>query len=104
MGRKIKSKAIESRGWHRNPGIVGRPGRGLTAYEPKDPRCDPDECQHGQIKDIGGAPGPISRCLDCGCLVFTAGRALYDDPQPLLDSRLDQARQEWNQIQFGAPE
>ena len=108
---RVTGKAARARGWERRPDTVGRPGQGLVPYVPDDPRVDPEACTHCQIKDLFGAPGPVSRCLDCGALIETAARVLLlevpeeyaDEPDDVDDTTLDTLRQEWNNAQWGAP-
>lgn len=101
MGRRIKADEVRARGWERQPEWVGRPGKGLTPFVKDDPRVEHADCTHGQIKDLNGAPGPISRCLDCGGLIHTAKRELVDEPDVVDDETLDDLRQQWNSAHWG---
>lgn len=102
---RVRSEKARSLGWERVPGAMGRAGKGLVPYTATDPRVEPADCTHGQIKDIGGAPGPRSRCLDCGGLIDTASRSLVDREAPdvVADDTLDALRQEWGAVFWGAP-
>lgn len=100
---RIRRDEVTSRGWHRDPAWVGRPGKGLVPFEATDPRVEPEDCAHGQIRDLNGAPGPVSRCLDCGGLIRTAERTLLDEPDVLDDEALDEHRQAWNSAHWDAP-
>lgn len=103
MGRRLSREGSRLLGWERDPAWVGRPGKGLTPFVEDDPRVELADCTHTQIKDINGAPGPVSRCLDCGGLITTALRVLMPNPEPVTDEALDSLRQEWNNAHWGAP-
>lgn len=100
---RIRRDEVKARGWHRDPSWVGRPGKGLTPFAADDPRVEPEDCAHGQIKDLDNGPGPVSRCLDCGGLIRTAARTLLDAPDVLDDEALDAHRQAWNSAHWDPP-
>lgn len=101
----IDADAALALGWERVPDVIGRPGKGITAYADTDPRVDPAECAHGQILDLPTGPGPLCRCTDCGALVDTAARCLPEGVADVLDDAgLAAARTDYNARFFTPPD